>query len=340
MSVIINTKSLSAGYRKRKSVTTVLRNVDLELHEGELVSLLGANGAGKSTLIRTICGLQPALAGRVMVGDKDVERLTPRQLSKTIALVTTERTFAGGLTVSELVGLGRHPHTGFLGRLDEHDRQIVATAIEKVGISHKSESYVAELSDGERQKVMIAKALAQETPVIFLDEPTAFLDFPSKIEMMQLLWRLSRQTHKTIFLSTHDLDLALQIADRVWLMDREQGITVGTPEDLTLDGRLARFFQRKGMAFNSANGLYEVAYQFRTSIRLIGAEQPVRMVAKALRRNGVASGSTIASERWIEATAEGFRLHEPDGTVCHFATIDQLLQALRPLFQQIANDIE
>ena len=196
------------------------------------------------------------------------------------------------------------------------------------------------LSDGERQKVMIAKALAQETPVIFLDEPTAFLDFPSKIEMMQLLWRLSRQTHKTIFLSTHDLDLALQIADRVWLMDREQGITVGTPEDLTLDGRLARFFQRKGMAFNSANGLYEVAYQFRTSIRLMGAEQPVRMVAKALRRNGVASDSTIASERWIEATAEGFRLHEPDGTVCHFSTIDQLLQALRPLFQQIASDIE
>ncbi|MDY3141626.1 MAG: ABC transporter ATP-binding protein, partial [Parabacteroides sp.] len=231
-------------------------------------------------------------------------------------------------------------YTGFWGTLTAEDRLKVEEAASLVGITPLLRRMVHTLSDGERQKVMIAKALAQETPVIFLDEPTAFLDFPSKIEMMQLLWRLSRQTHKTIFLSTHDLDLALQIADRVWLMDREQGITVGTPEDLTLDGRLARFFQRKGMAFNSANGLYEVAYQFRTSIRLMGAEQPVRMVAKALRRNGVASGSTIASERWIEATAEGFRLHEPDGTVCHFSTIDQLLQALRPLFQQIASDIE
>ena len=324
MSVIIYTKSLSAGYRKRKSVTTVLRNVDLELHEGELVSLLGANGAGKSTLIRTICGLQPALAGRVMVGDKDVERLTPRQLSKTIALVTTERTFAGGLTVSELVGLGRHPHTGFLGRLDEHDRQIVATAIEKVGISHKSESYVAELSDGERQKVMIAKALAQEAPVIILDEPTAFLDVASRVEVLQLLHDLARNERRTILISSHDIQQSMALSDRLWIVSDSGEIVSGVTEDLILADKISLLFSNRNVAFDPATGDFLTTRKGARQITLKADSAELnKWIANALRRNDLLACE--ADNPLIHAhTANDIRLN--GNRLC---SIEELLSALK-----------
>ena len=326
MSVIIYTKSLSAGYRKRKSVTTVLRNVDLELHEGELVSLLGANGAGKSTLIRTICGLQPALAGRVMVGDKDVERLTPRQLSKTIALVTTERTFAGGLTVSELVGLGRHPHTGFLGRLDEHDRQIVATAIEKVGISHKSESYVAELSDGERQKVMIAKALAQEAPVIILDEPTAFLDVASRVEVLQLLHDLARNERRTILISSHDIQQSMALSDRLWIVSDSGEIVSGVTEDLILADKISLLFSNRNVAFDPATGDFLTTRKGARQITLKADSAELnKWIANALRRNDLlaceADNPQIYAHTANDISLNGNRL----------CSIEELLSALKDI---------
>lgn len=286
MSAIIYTESLSAGYRKRKSVTTVLRDVNLELHVGELVSLLGANGAGKSTLIRTICGLQPPLAGKVVIGGENVSRLTPRQLSKTIALVTTERTYAGGLTVGELVGLGRHPHTGFLGRLDEHDREIVAAAIEKVGISHKAESYVAELSDGERQKVMIAKALAQEAPVIILDEPTAFLDVASRIEVLQLLHDLARDDRRTILISSHDIQQSMALSDRLWIVSESGEIVSGVTEDLILANKISLLFGNRDVAFDPATGDFLTTRKGARQITMkADSAELQKWIANALRRN-------------------------------------------------------
>ena len=326
MSVIIYTKSLSAGYRKRKSVTTVLHNVDLELHEGELVSLLGANGAGKSTLIRTICGLQPALSGRVMVGDKDVERLTPRQLSKTIALVTTERTFAGGLTVSELVGLGRHPHTGFLGRLDEHDRQIVATAIEKVGISHKSESYVAELSDGERQKVMIAKALAQEAPVIILDEPTAFLDVASRVEVLQLLHDLARNERRTILISSHDIQQSMALSDRLWIVSDSGEIVSGVTEDLILADKISLLFSNRNVAFDPATGDFLTTRKGARQITLKADSAELnKWIANALRRNDLLACEADNPQIYAH-TANDIRLN--GNRLC---SIEELLSALKDI---------
>lgn len=326
MSVIIYTKSLSAGYRKRKSVTTVLRNVDLELHEGELVSLLGANGAGKSTLIRTICGLQPALSGRVMVGDKDVEHLTPRQLSKTIALVTTERTFAGGLTVSELVGLGRHPHTGFLGRLDEHDRQIVATAIEKVGISHKSESYVAELSDGERQKVMIAKALAQEAPVIILDEPTAFLDVASRVEVLQLLHDLARNERRTILISSHDIQQSMALSDRLWIVSDSGEIVSGVTEDLILADKISLLFTNRNVAFDPTTGDFLTTRKGARQITLKADSAELnKWIANALRRNDLLACEADNPQIYAH-TANDIRLN--GNRLC---SIEELLSALKDI---------
>ena len=220
----------------------VAGHINAGINSGELTCLLGANGIGKSTLLRTLSAFQPKLSGEIFIQGQEIEQYKDKELSMAISVVLTEKCEVRNMTVTELVGLGRTPYTGFWGTLDEDDKQIVERSISLVKIEKLADRMVHTLSDGERQKVMIAKALAQETPIIFLDEPTAFLDFPSKVEMMQLLHRLSRQTNKTIFLSTHDLELALQIADKIWLMDKMNGVIIGTPEDLSLNGSLSAFF--------------------------------------------------------------------------------------------------
>lgn len=326
MSAIIYTESLSAGYRKRKSVTTVLRDVNLELHVGELVSLLGANGAGKSTLIRTICGLQPSLEGKVVIGGENVDRLTPRQLSKTIALVTTERTYAGGLTVGELVGLGRHPHTGFLGRLDEHDREIVAAAIEKVGIGHKAESYVAELSDGERQKVMIAKALAQEAPVIILDEPTAFLDVASRIEVLQLLHDLARDDRRTILISSHDIQQSMALSDRLWIVTDSGEIVSGVTEDLILADKISLLFGNRNVAFDAATGDFLTTRKGARQITLkADSAELQKWISNALRRNDLLAREAENPQIYAHA-ADDIRLNGN-----RLGSIEELISALKDI---------
>jgi iron complex transport system ATP-binding protein len=162
------------------------------------------------------------------------------------------------MTVRELVGMGRYPYTGFWGKMGEADRRLIDEAIRLIKIEDLAQRQVLSLSDGERQKAMIAKALAQETPLIFLDEPTAFLDYPSKVEMMRLLHRLTRMQRKTIFLSTHDLELALQIADTIWLMDKEKGVCIGTPRSLALDGSISDYFERDGIRFDRERGVFTI----------------------------------------------------------------------------------
>ena len=171
-----------------------------------------------------------------------------KELSRLIGIVLTEKPDVRNMTTEDLVGMGRSPYTGFWGTLTADDRQIAAEAIGMVGIESLRGRMIHTLSDGERQKVMIAKTLAQQTPIIYLDEPTAFLDYPSKVEMMQLLRRLAHEQQKTIFLSTHDVELALQLADRLWLMEPNQ-LSVGTPRQLADDGTLSRFIERDGIVF-------------------------------------------------------------------------------------------
>lgn len=204
----IHIKDLSIGYPGKGEVKVVAGHINAGINSGELTCLLGANGIGKSTLLRTLSAFQPKLSGEIFIQGQEIEQYKDKELSMAISVVLTEKCEVRNMTVTELVGLGRTPYTGFWGTLDEDDKQIVERSISLVKIEKLADRMVHTLSDGERQKVMIAKALAQETPIIFLDEPTAFLDFPSKVEMMQLLHRLSRQTNKTIFLSTHDLELA------------------------------------------------------------------------------------------------------------------------------------
>ena len=325
----IHIAKLSIGYPGKGDVKVVASDICAGINSGELTCLLGANGVGKSTLLRTLSAFQPKLSGEIRIQGKEIGSYTDKQLSKVISVVLTEKCDIRNMTSVELIGLGRSPYTGFWGTLSKEDKEVVDHAINLVGISHLAHRMVHTLSDGERQKVMIAKALSQETPVIFLDEPTAFLDFPSKVEMMQLLHQLSRQTDKTIFLSTHDLELALQIADKIWLMDKANGVTIGTPEDLSLDGTLSSFFARKGIVFDLETGLFRVNNEYTSQIRIVGHGQKYAMVRKALQRNGILANRNVESDVYIETgdlKGDGtFVLHPVNGEAVTVQTIDELL---------------
>ena len=246
----VELQQLSIGYRGKKNQKTVASGINATIRQGELTCLLGANGVGKSTLLRTLSAFQPKLSGHIYLDGHEIDQLTTQQLSRLIGVVLTEKPDVKNMTVGSLVALGRSPYTGFWGTNTKEDWNIVNEALGQVGITDLRERLVETLSDGERQKVMIAKALAQQTPVIYLDEPTAFLDFPSKVEVMLLLRRICQEGGKTIFLSTHDLELALQIADCIWLMDRSEGLCIGTPDELADKGVLGRFVEKRGIHFD------------------------------------------------------------------------------------------
>lgn len=252
--VTISVQDISIGYTHRKQQTVLYQHLSFDLYQGELISLLGPNGTGKSTLLRTLSGLQPALVGKIFLMDKELNTYTEHNLSKVLGLVLTDKTSTGGLKVKEIVELGRYPYTGFFGQLTKEDKHVVEKAIKDVGIFHKADSYMAELSDGERQKVMIAKVLAQECPIIILDEPTAFLDIESRTEIMTLLHNLALTQNKTILLSTHDIDLAIQLSDRLLLLSKETGLQYGITENIVLSGTLGNLFDKDIISFDTAIG--------------------------------------------------------------------------------------
>ncbi len=228
----IELNRLAIGYRTKTGTRVVVSDIDADLQSGQLTALLGVNGVGKSTLMRTMAGFMKPLAGTIRLLDRPLEDYIESEVAKRIGVVLTDNCRIAGMTAGELVALGRSPYTGFWGRLQKRDRQLVTEAIERVGIGPLINRELTTLSDGERQKVVIAKALAQETPIIFLDEPTAFLDYPSKMDLLRLLYSLAHDTGRTIFLSTHDLDAILPMADHVWLLDRERPFCQGSPASL------------------------------------------------------------------------------------------------------------
>ena len=208
--MIISLSHLSVGYSLSHPV---ISDIDLELKSGQLSCLIGENGIGKSTLLKTLTGFLPKLKGSVLFDNRDITSFSQRELARQVSIVLTQKPDVQNLTVEEIIGLGRSPYTGFFGRLRIDDRMVVNDAIAMMGIEKLRGRMIQTLSDGERQKVMIAKALAQETSIILLDEPTAFLDFPSKAETFQTLRRMAHERDKLILLSTHDLELAVRFAD-------------------------------------------------------------------------------------------------------------------------------
>ncbi len=324
----IRLSDLRIGYRVRNEEHVVAEELDASISNGELTCLLGRNGAGKSTLLRTLAAFQPPLGGSIRLLGRTLTEYSDRALSHLLGVVLTDKCDLTNMTVTDLVAMGRAPYTGFWGALTASDRKEVDRAVAAVGIESLAERKIQTLSDGERQKAMIAKALAQQTPIILLDEPTAFLDYPSKVEIMQLLHRLTRETGKTIFLSTHDLELALQIADRIWLMKRGEPLITGTPEDLSIDGTLAGFFPQKGIAFDPTTGLFRIRNRYRKQVRLSGDGLLRAMAEKALRRVGIEpSASNEEAEATIAVASDRFTVQH-DGSIVACRSIAELLDAL------------
>lgn len=242
---------LVTGYAAGRHRTVIAQGLSASLAEASVTALIGPNGAGKSTLLRTVASLQPALGGDISWLGRPLADYSVRELARVIAVVLTTRPAAEGLTARQVVELGRLPYTGFGGRLTEKDHAVVDDVMSLTETAAFAPRPLASLSDGERQRVMIAKALAQQTPAILLDEPTAFLDFPGKVGLLRLLCDLAQRCGKTILLSTHDLELTFQMVGRLWLLSSE-GIIEGTPRELAGNGSLGHFFTAPGVSFDAA----------------------------------------------------------------------------------------
>lgn len=251
---MIRTIDLSVGYRRGKTLRAVQQHLDLKAEFGQLIALVGPNGCGKSTLLRTLAGLQEPLEGSVLLDGTDLIDLKLAERAKKISLVLTDSVQLGYVTVEQLVAMGRHPHTTLSGKLGKNDAKHIREALQAVHLEAFGNRLVSELSDGERQRVLIAKALAQDTPVIVLDEPTSFLDLPNRVEILLLLKKLATETQKCILLSTHEIDLAIRLADQLWLLQAGAPIKTGTPAELTADGSIQSVFQGDSFGFDPQTG--------------------------------------------------------------------------------------
>jgi len=334
---LLLTRSLQTGYRSQgKKIVVSGQLPELTIKAGRLICLLGPNGSGKSTLLRTLAGLQPALGGEVAVGGKT--GLSSGALARQISLVLTDRIGGSNLNVSSLVALGRYPWSGWLGVLSDGDRDIIRRGIAAADIGELLERKVHTLSDGESQKVMLARALVQDTPILMLDEPTAHLDLPSRIRLMRLLHQLAREMNKGILLSTHELDLALQVADEVWLLQNVGPLHKGAPEDLVLGGVFEAAFEKEDVHFDRATGVFRIHREGSRRIRLIvtataGGALAAFWTRRALQREGF----TVAEEDSGDAIVIGEQGGRPiwvldaGGGGRQYNSVEALIEALNHL---------
>ncbi|MGA8544454.1 MAG: ATP-binding cassette domain-containing protein [Mycobacterium sp.] len=286
---MIELRDLTIGYRARRRTTTVAAGLRAVARRGELTVLLGPNGCGKSTLIRTLCGLQPAIDGQVLLDGKDLARVAADKLARHVAVVLTDRIDPGLLSARELTGLGRIPHLGLAARLTADDNTVVDWALTAVNAGHLASRPAAELSDGERQRVLTARALAQQPSVLLLDEPTAFLDVPSRTGLMEMLHGLARKQNLALVLSTHDLELALRVADRVWLLDAAGALQDAIPEELIIGGQIGSVFDCATTCFDPSDGVFVLRHDDGRAAR-VDAPKPLRgAVQRMLAREGWAA---------------------------------------------------
>lgn len=325
---LVHICNLTIGYSGGK---VVAQDLNATLEPGSLVCLLGANGTGKSTLIRTLCGFQPALAGEVTLRGNRVASMDAQALAKELSVVLTDRLMVPNATVEELVGYGRSPYTGFLGRLNADDKKKITQAMESCQIIHKRKELLSNLSDGERQKAVIAKALAQDTPLIILDEPTAFLDLPTRVEIMQLLRTLASKSNKAILMSTHDMELALQMADKLWILHKGGPIDTGSPEDLLLSGAFATLFGQTNVEFDIRTGLFKVAYDYQYVLPVSGHGFHYVLLRRAFARKGVkVEHSRLREGLWLNIVAgskPAYQLYFDSCLLIEHHKIDEVVRA-------------
>jgi len=277
---IVELKNVSVGYNQLKPV---LSNINLEAKQGELIAVIGSNGSGKSTLLRSIANLLTPTKGNILINNKELELWTRREFAKTLSFVSTELLNVNNLKVEDLISLGRFSYTNWLGKLKENDKEIVNKAIRQTGLEEFKNRFFTALSDGEKQRVMIARTLAQNTDLIILDEPTAFLDLPNKFEIIHLLHDLSRTENKTIIFSIHDLNIAIKNVDKIWLIDKKT-IHVGAPEDLVLNNSFTKAFDKRNLMFDVLSGEFNMPVKMVTNVCLKGNGIAFEWTKRALQR--------------------------------------------------------
>lgn len=258
-SPVISTKNLTIGYRSKQKEIVIQEKLDLDVIPGELICLIGPNGCGKSTLLHTLSGLIAPLCGQVYINNQNQKTLSLHKRAKQMSFVLTDELNIPLMTVYELVSLGRNPYTGWRGNLQSEDTDIIDNSLKQVKLNGFEQRTVVSLSDGEKQRASIAKALAQDTPIILLDEPTAHLDINNRIEILILLARLAHETKKAILLSTHELELALELADNIWLMDNKR-MNVGKPDNLINNGLIQEIFHGESYAFDEDEHRFIIKY--------------------------------------------------------------------------------
>jgi iron complex transport system ATP-binding protein len=291
---VLRTRDLAVGYRTRRGGRVVLEGIDLAAEAGELICLLGRNGSGKSSLLRTLARLQPALSGTAELGGADVHAFTNAEMSGLVGVVLTERVTVDALAARQIVELGRYSQSGWFGRLDAADHRAVDWAIEAVGMQHLAARDFNQLSDGERQRVMIARALAQEPMLLLLDEPTAFLDAPSRVELLSLLRQLTRDRGLAVIVATHEIELALRTADVVWLITPDGEVVTGAPEDVIASGTIARTFAGPQIRFDDATRGFHRHRGSRGMAVVSGTGLRVAMARAVLEREDFAVGEPSA----------------------------------------------
>jgi iron complex transport system ATP-binding protein len=279
-------KNLTLGYSNRKPNKPVLENLSFQLFENELTCLLGPNGVGKSTLIKAILGQLKPWKGELTLNERNVQNFSNAELSKVLSVVLSEPVFPGNMTVGQLVALGRIPHTGWTGRLDRHDRDLIENALYLTKMEELKDERLSEISDGQRQKAMIARALAQDGKVMVLDEPTAHLDLVNRYQIMHLLRDIATKQQKSILVVTHDLEIALETADRLLLLSNTFPLVTGLPEDLVVLGQLDRILPGDEFRFNIEKG--KIEQKNPTSQVIITGNQVIGFwVRKALDKVGI-----------------------------------------------------
>ena len=254
---ILSTSNLSIGYQSKKEKNIIAENLNLTFEEGKLVSLVGGNGIGKSTLLRTITGIQKPIAGTVMLKEKEIHNYESLALAQNLSLVLTEKLPPSNLSVFELIALGRQPYTNWLGKLSAEDLEKINQAITLTHIEHLIDKKHHEISDGQLQIVLIARALAQDTPLIILDEPTTHLDLFHKVSIFKLLKKLSQETNKCILFSTHDIDLAIQLSDEMIVMT-ESSVEQDQPCNLITKGIFNTLFKDSSITFDGEKGKFVI----------------------------------------------------------------------------------
>jgi iron complex transport system ATP-binding protein len=325
----MSAENLCIGYRQGDEITEVVKNMNFELSAGDFVCLLGPNGVGKSTFIRTLAGMQAPLAGELRIGKTALQSITPRRRARAISVVLTETLPAGMMDAYALVSLGRHPYSGWFGGLNIDDHARIEWALNAVDAAPLAKRQVAELSDGERQKVSIARALAQESRVMLLDEPTAFLDLARRVELMTILRDLAHRENLALLLSTHDLDLALRFADRLWLMSPDGRLVQGAPEALVLNGDLAGAFASERLDWDVSSGHFRTHPTLCLDAHLEGDGIEMVWTRRALERLGFGRTNDTQAAAFTVKIVSGKWYVERFGLGQTFNEIDSLIEWIR-----------